>query len=177
MKINAKVVMWSFVAVPFVVAFVLFGVAERKVQAKYEIGPVAWGEMNLVIGGGEGGCEYKSTACDGASDNIACDKGNTVAVGTVERTVYAGNKPQRPVSPSTPEPNTLLAPGTTTNVTCFVPYTCSKGTYQPSKSCWKDSESSNGAGCGNSGGSLGCTPLTCTKGTPGPAAKGVCVDP
>jgi hypothetical protein len=70
MKTNAKVVMWSFVAVPCVVALVLAGIGGHKTQAKYELGRVTWSEMAGIAGGGNEaatGCKDWDQDCSGSN--------------------------------------------------------------------------------------------------------------
>jgi len=55
MKTKAKVVMWSFVAMPFVIAIMLVGMWGQKSQIEHELGAVSWETLSAITGGAEGG--------------------------------------------------------------------------------------------------------------------------
>jgi len=93
MKANAKVVMWAFVAVPFVVVFVLALVGGQKTQAKYELGPVAWSEMGKINGGateGPGCYQQNNPNCGGTGgkSNRTCSGTASTAAGCGDRIIY-----------------------------------------------------------------------------------------
>jgi hypothetical protein len=71
MKKNIKLLLWSFVVVPFVVAAVtVFCLNGQNSTVKSELGSLSWDSMTKIYGGGgEAGCHMAVEDCTGTTNS------------------------------------------------------------------------------------------------------------
>jgi hypothetical protein len=171
MKINLKKTVCILAVVPFAVAAIMscFGTSEQNSPAKHKLGPISMEEMNVIHGGGEGGCATNITNCNGGTANLNCYAGVNLPGSFAQYSHYGGSY----VSPYVlSNPTSTLAPKEDNTYNCFVTYRCSVNQTFPLLYC-------NSTGCDDivAGTAPGCSSLQCTSNGISKASEGRCVDP
>jgi hypothetical protein len=174
MKINLKKIVCVLAAVPFAVAAIMFcfGTSEQSSPAKHKLGPISMEEMNVIHGGGEGGCATNITNCNGGTANTNCYAGGNLPPLLVQYSFYGGVY----VTPYVlSNPTSTLAPKEDSTPNCYVSYHCTEIIYGATSYC-----NTNGTECSanNSTGVVqGCSSIRCISHGISKASDGRCVDP
>ncbi|MDR2440532.1 MAG: hypothetical protein LBE12_14315 [Planctomycetaceae bacterium] len=139
MNKNVKLLLWSLVVVPFVVAIVVFCSLKQNQQEKSEMRALSSGEMLSIVGGAEGeGCININRECTGSS-SVSCscethsDWGGSIDTTPRIAYEYAGEDFSSPNS--SPGSNTKAQLVQVENKPCYKELRCESTDYQHNRQC------------------------------------------